>query len=69
MSFDYYNFKYITRMEQWKITNLLDKTNDQPQKFRIRNWVEVHDYANIGEYDSGSQIKFNTLMQKSSLCD
>ena len=61
-SFDYYNFRYIARVDQWKITNLFDKTNDQPQKFRIRNWVEVNDYTNNGEYNPSSQIKFNTLI-------
>ena len=30
-------------MENKKIIILLKKTNNQPTKFRIKNWVEVND--------------------------
>ena len=32
-------------MEYQKITNLLDNMNNQPSKFRTKNWVEVNDDA------------------------
>ena len=32
VNFDYYNHKCITRMDYQKMTNLLNKTNDQPSK-------------------------------------
>ena len=28
-------------MQYEKITNLLNKTNDQPSKFKTKEWVEV----------------------------
>ena len=30
-------------MEYQKIMNLLDKTPNQPSKFKTKNWVEIHD--------------------------
>ena len=51
-------------MEYKKITNLLDNTSNQAFKFRTKNWVEIND-----EYNVNSQIKFKTIMLKSSLCD
>ena len=47
--------------------NLLDDTNNQPSK-ETGKWVEVNEDAR-GTYSTGSQIKFNTSMLKSSLCD
>ena len=39
----------------------------QLSKFRTKNWLEVvNDYTNNGEYESNSQINFNTTMLKSS---
>ena len=30
-------------MEYQKMINLLDDTQNQPSKFRTRNWVEIND--------------------------
>ena len=30
-------------MEYQKITKLLDNTQNEPSKFRTRNWVEIND--------------------------
>ena len=48
--------------------NLLDNTQNQPTKFRAKNWVEINDDSR-GRYNTNSQIKFKTLMLKSGLCD
>ena len=56
-------------MEYQKIANLIDdNTPNQPSKFRTRNWIEINDESR-GVYNVNSQIKFKTLMLKSSLCD
>ena len=56
-------------MEYQKIANLIeDNTLNQPFKFRTRNWVEINDESR-GAYNVNSQIKFKTIMLKSSLCD
>ena len=55
-------------MEYQKIINLLDNTSYQPPKFRIENWVEISDDSR-GTYKTNSQIRFKTMMLKSSLCD
>ena len=55
-------------MEYQKISNLVDDTSNQPSKFRTRNWVEINDESR-GTYNVRSQIKFQTTMFKSSLCD
>ena len=52
-------------MEYQKIANLL---NDEPHKFRTRNWVEINDEAR-DIYSPNKQIKFKTSMLRSSLCD
>ena len=41
---------------------------NQPYKFSTRNLVEINDDM-IGNYSTNSQIKFQTSMLKSSLCD
>ena len=41
---------------------------NQPTKFSTKNWVEINDDA-CGTYNTNSQIKFKTLMLRSSLCD
>ena len=48
-------------MEYLKILNLLDKKQNQPSKFRIKNWFEINNDLH-GVYSNGSQIKFNTIM-------
>ena len=55
-------------MEYQKIANLMDDTSNQPFKFRTKNWVEINDESK-GTYNVNSQIKFKTIMLKSSLCD
>ena len=55
-------------MEYQKITNLLDNTSNQTSKFGTKNWVEINDESR-GGYITGSDIKFQTTMLKSSLCD
>ena len=54
-------------MEYQKIINLLDNISNQPSKFRTNLWVERNDES--GVYNTNSQIKFKTVMLKSSLCD
>ena len=55
-------------MEYQIIINLLDNTQNQPFKFRIKNWVEINDGARE-TYNTNCQIKFKTSMLKSSLSD
>ena len=55
-------------MEYQKIANLIDDISNQPSKFRTKNWVEINDESR-GTYSVNSQIKFETTMLKSSLCD
>ena len=55
-------------MEYKKKKNLLDNTQNQPSKFRTKNWVEINDDAR-GMYNTNSQDKFKTSMLKSSLCN
>ena len=47
---------------------MIDGTSNQPSKFRTRNWVEINNESR-GAYNVISQIKFKTIMLKSSLCD
>ena len=47
---------------------MLDKTPNQPCKFRTKNWVEINGDVH-GTYNKDSQIRFKTSMLKSSLCD
>ena len=54
-------------MEYQKIANLLDSASNQPSKFRARNWVEINDESR-GTY-TRNDIKFETTMLKSNLCD
>ena len=51
---------------EYKIITLLDKTSDQPSRFRTKNWVEINDESR-GAYNTDNQIKFKTAMLKSSL--
>ena len=54
-------------MEYQKINNLLNNELNEPSKFRRRNWVEINDESK-GTY-TGSNIKFNTTLLRSNLCD
>ena len=55
-------------MEYQKIANLLNDESNKPSKFRTRNWIEINDESR-GAYPVNKQIKFKTLMLRSSLCD
>ena len=46
---------------------MLDNTTNQPSKFRTKKWIETNDDSG-GTYSTNSQIKFKTLMLKSTLC-
>ena len=47
---------------------MLDNTSSQASKFRTRNRVEINDDSH-GNYNTNSQIRFKTSIQKSGLCD
>ena len=47
---------------------MLDNTQNQPSKFRTKNWVEINDESR-GTYSTKCQTKFKTSMLRSSLCD
>ena len=47
---------------------MLEKTPNQLSKFRTKIWVEINNDS-CGTHNTNSQIKFKTLMLKSSLCD
>ena len=55
-------------MEYQKIANLLNNESYQPSKFRTRNWVKIDDDAR-SEYSPNKQIRFKTVLLRSSLCD
>ena len=54
-------------MEYQKIINLLGNTQNEPSKFRTRNWVEINE-GSRGTYNKSNQIKFKTSMKRSNLC-
>ena len=41
---------------------------NEPSKFRTRNWVEINDKSR-GTYKASNQIKFKMSMMRSNLCD
>ena len=51
-----------------KIINLLGDTKNQPSKSRAKNWVEINDDSRE-TCNTNSQIRFKTLVLKSSVCD
>ena len=55
-------------MEYQKIANLIDDASNQPSKFKTRNCVEINDESR-GTYNVNRQMKFETTILKSSLCD
>ena len=55
-------------MECPKIMKFLDNTLNQPNEFPTKNQVEINDDAR-GTYNKNNQIKFETSILKSSLCD
>ena len=50
------------------IINLLDNTATELSKFRKENWAEINDWLDRA-YNTKTQIKFQTTMIKSNLCD
>ena len=55
-------------MEYQKIANLLNDASNKPSKFRTRTWVEINDDMR-GAYSRNKQIRFKTVILRSSLCD
>ena len=55
-------------MEYQKIINLLDRTQNEPCKFRTKNWVVINNESR-GTYNASNQINFKTSMIRSNLCD
>ena len=55
-------------MEYQKIINLWYHTPNQPIRFRTKNRFEKSDDSH-GSYNTNNQIKFKTLVLRSSLCD
>ena len=55
-------------MEYQKIENLLNDESNKPSKFRTRYWVEISDDIR-GAYSPNKQIRFETAVLRSSLCD
>ena len=47
---------------------MLENAPNQPTKFTTKSWAEINDDAR-GTYKTNSQIKFETSMLKSKLCD
>ena len=47
---------------------MLDYQTSQPSKFRTKNWIEISDEVRE-TYNDNSDIKFETAILKSSLCD
>ena len=55
-------------MKYKKIINLLGNTPNPPSEFRKEKRVEINDGTHE-MYNIGSQIKIETSMSRSSLCD
>ena len=58
-------------MEYQKITNLLGTTLDEVPRFITKKWIEVHDQSSSAEdrCKPSKQIRFQTSMLRSDLCD
>ena len=55
-------------MKYQKIINFLDNTPNQLSKIRTKNWIEINDQSRR-VYNVNSEIRFKTIMLKSSLLD
>ena len=55
-------------MEYQKMISLLDNTSNEPSRFRTKNLVEINEDLR-GTYNISSQIRFETSILKSDLCD
>ena len=47
---------------------MLDNAPNQISKFKTKNWIEINDQLRE-VYNTNSDIRFQTMMLKSSLCD
>ena len=58
-------------MEYQKVTNLLGRTPNEVSRFITKKWIEVHDQSgNVKDrYNPSKQIRFETPMIRSDLCD
>ena len=69
MFYPSFSFLYIhIIMEYHNMINSIDNISNQSSKFRTKNWVEINDELREA-YDTNHQIKFETTMWNSSLCD
>ena len=69
MFYPSFSFLYIhIIMEYHNMINSIDNKSNQSSKFRTKNWVEINDELREA-YDTNHQIKFETTMWNSSLCD
>ena len=55
-------------MKYQKRINLLGNTQNEPSKFRTKNWVEINNESRE-MYDKSNQIKCKASMITSNLCD
>ena len=55
-------------MEYEKIITLSVNTQNEPSKFRTRNWVKINGESRA-IYNKDNQIKFRTSMIRSNFCD
>ena len=58
-------------MEYQKITHVLGNIPDKVPRFITKKWIQVHDQSGTAEnrYKPGVQIRINTPMLRSDLCD
>ena len=69
MFYPSFSFLYIhIIMEYHNMINSIDNISNESSKFRTKNWVEINDELREA-YDTNHQIKFETTMWNSSLCD
>ena len=55
-------------MEYQKITNLLSNMSDKVPRFITKKWIKIYNQSG-GTYNTIKQIRFQTLMLRSDLCD
>ena len=55
-------------MQYHRMINFLENTNNLSYKFQTKVWDETINDSQ-GTYNTNSQIKFETTILKSSLCD
>ena len=53
---------------EYQKKHLLENTPNQVSKFRTKSWIEINDQLR-GVYNFNSDIRFKTIMLKSSLCN